>query len=29
MIKVYLDWNVMPGMKNNHFQELDDVGMNI
>lgn len=25
MIKIYLDWNVMSGMKNNHFQELNDI----
>lgn len=28
MIKVYLDWNVMSGMKNNHFQELNDMILN-
>lgn len=28
MIKVYLDWNVMSGMKNNHFQKLNDVILN-
>lgn len=28
MIKVYLDWNVMSGMKNNHFQELNDIILN-
>jgi hypothetical protein len=28
MIKVYLDWNVMSGMKNNHFQELNDIIFN-
>lgn len=25
MIKVYLDWNVMSGMKNNHFQDFTDI----
>lgn len=28
MIKVYLDWNVMSGMKNNHFQELNEIILN-
>lgn len=28
MIKVYLDWNVMSGMKNNHFPELTDIIIN-
>lgn len=28
MIKVYLDWNVMSGMKNNHFPELNDIILN-
>ncbi len=28
MIKVYLDWNVMSGMKNNYFQELNDIILN-
>lgn len=28
MIKVYLDWNVMSGMKNNHFRELNDIILN-
>ncbi|KAB1157814.1 hypothetical protein [Flavobacterium luteum] len=28
MIKVYLDWNVMSGMKNNQFQELNDIILN-
>lgn len=28
MIKVYLDWNVMSGMKNNRFQELSDIILN-
>ncbi|TRW96384.1 hypothetical protein [Flavobacterium gawalongense] len=28
MIKVYLDWNVMSGMKNNHFTELNDIILN-
>ncbi|WP_026726481.1 hypothetical protein [Flavobacterium sasangense] len=28
MIKVYLDWNVMSGMKNNHFRELNEIILN-
>ena len=28
MIKVYLDWNVMSGMKNNHFPVLNDIIIN-
>lgn len=28
MIKVYLDWNIMSGMKNNHFQELHNIILN-
>jgi len=28
MIKVYLDWNVMSGMKNNHFPELSNIIIN-
>jgi hypothetical protein len=28
MIKVYLDWNVMSGMKNNHLPELYDIIIN-
>ncbi|MHB1146697.1 MAG: hypothetical protein ACYC01_03780 [Lutibacter sp.] len=28
MIKVYLDWNVMSGMKNNHFPELNEIILN-
>lgn len=28
MIKVYLDWNVMSGMKNNNFPELTDIIIN-
>ena len=28
MIKVYLDWNVMSGMKNNYFSDLRDVIVN-
>lgn len=28
MIKVYLDWNVISGMKNNHFPELSNIIVN-
>lgn len=28
MIKVYLDWNIMSGMKNNHFPELNNIILN-
>lgn len=28
MIKVYLDWNVMSGMKNNHFPDLNNIIVN-
>lgn len=28
MIKLYLDWNIMSGMKNGHFPELSDIVLN-